>query len=201
VWALRAWLAGAALVAFAGCSLLPEPQVDTTRFFVLSTSAAGMPAAASGNRPVVHLRQVELASYIRGRPMIVRRGDNEIEFRDFARWGEPLEAGIARVLREELLAQGAARAVIIPGVRAAGPAATFDLSLRVLACEGLADGGVNFRAVWQLSFADAKSIAAARGDYRPTDLKWDGKNEASLAGQLSRAVAGLADDIAGGLKK
>jgi uncharacterized lipoprotein YmbA len=201
VLAAHLGLAGVFLLAFAGCSLLPEPQADATRFFVLSTSAAGTPVSASGNAPVVHVRSVELASYIRGRPLIVRRGDNEIEFRDFARWGEPLEAGIARVLREELLARGAARAVVIPGVRAAGPTATFDLSLRVLACEGESDGGVNFRVVWQLSFADAKSVVAARGDFRPSDLKWDGKNEASLAAQLSRAVAGLAAEIAAALEK
>ena len=99
--------------AMAGCSLWPEAQTDPTRFYVLSTGAAA-PTAQSG-APTVQLRSVELASYLRARPVIVRRGNNEIEFREFARWGEPLELGIGRVLREELLARGAASAVFTSG--------------------------------------------------------------------------------------
>ena len=49
--------------------------------------------------------------------MIVRRGKNEIEFREFAQWGEPLDLGIGRVLREELVARGAASAVQGAGMR------------------------------------------------------------------------------------
>ena len=31
-------------------------------------------------------------------------GENEVEFRDYRRWAEPLDAGVARVLRARLLA-------------------------------------------------------------------------------------------------
>ena len=86
------------LVALPGCSL-PKPQSDPTRFFVLSTEA--VQSAPPPKAPTLHLREVELASYLRTRPLIVRRGANEIEFREFALWGEPLEMGISRVLRED----------------------------------------------------------------------------------------------------
>ncbi len=194
--------AALALLLTAGCSLVPEAKPDPTRFYVLSTpTGAGAPAAAGA--PVVHLKSVELADYLRARPLIVRRGNNEIEFREFARWGEPLELGIGRVLREELLARGAASTVLATGMRREAGVADFQLTIRVLACEGAATGAVEFRAVWEITpgagNADGKPVA--RGDFRAAELRWDGKSGASLAAQLSQAVGGLAAEIAGGLKK
>jgi uncharacterized lipoprotein YmbA len=188
----------ASLLALAGCNILPEAQVDPTRFFVLSTPALAT-APPMGGGPAVHLQSVELASYIKAKPIIVRRGDNEIEFREYARWGEPLELGIARVLREELLARGAAGAVLATGLRAFNVDYQYDLSVRVLACEGTARGGVLFRAAWELTTTGVAPKVAAQGDFHATDLSWDGKNEAELAAQLSKAVSELSGEIATGL--
>lgn len=185
--------------------MLPEPQADPTRFYVLATPMGGSApvesATPASDLPVVHLRPVELASYLRGRPMILRRGDNEIEFREFARWGEPLELGIARVLREELAAGGAARVQFAAGSRRAQSASERTLTVRVLAAEGGAEGTVAFRAIWELSAKEATATAGARGDYRPADLRWDAKTDASLAAVLSEAVAGLAREISAAFKR
>ena len=190
-----------ATLLLAGCSIpIPQAEKDPTRFYVLSSAGSGATTAPAG-APVLQLRSVEVASYLNSRPMIVRRGNNEIEFREFARWGEPLDAGVARVLREELLVRGAVRAVITAGTRRDHPAPEFTLHLRVLACEGEVGGGVAFRAVWELTSAAANSPAVASGDFHARDLRWDGKSEASLASALSQAVAALAGDIAAGLKK
>lgn len=183
----------------AGCSLQTTPQSDPTRFYVLSTTATTVVADPTAKGPAVHLRPVELASYIKAKPMIVRRGDNEIEFREYARWGEPLELGIGRVLREELLARGAAGAVLSAGLRAFNVDYDYELTVRVLACEGTAGGGVLFRAAWELSTASATPKVAAHGDFRAENLKWDGKSEAALAAQLSKAVSDLSAEIAAGL--
>ena len=189
------------LLAFAGCSILPQAQTDPTRFYVLSTPAAAPAFEPGAKAPAIHLRPVELASYIKSKPLIVRRGDNEIEFREYARWGEPLELGIGRVLREELLARGAAGAVLAAGLRAFNVDYDYELTVHVLTCEGDIDGTVQFRAVWELSTTGVAPKVAARGDYRPTDLKWDVKNESSLVAQLSTAVAGLSGEIAAGLAR
>ncbi len=190
------------LVLLSGCSLLPEAKPDPTRYYVLSTSSGGGAVAAAG-APSVHLKPIEIANYLRARPFIVRRGTHEIEFREFARWGEPLELGIGRVLREELLARGAASAVSAAGPRRDTAAVDCQLTVRVLACEGAAAGAVEFRAIWELVSlaANGEGKPVARGDFRAADLRWDGKSEAVLAAQLSQAVAGLAAEIAGGLKK
>lgn len=183
----------------AGCSFLPEPQTDPTRFYVLAAPDNGGPPVA--NAPTVHLGPVELASYLRARPIIVRRGENEVEFREFARWGEALEIGIARVLREELLARGGASAVLQAGSRRSHAAHHYDLNVRVLAAEGDVSGAVLFRAVWELTPPGSKPGEMIRGEYRARDQRWDGKNEAVLAAELSKAVSALAAEIAAALPK
>jgi uncharacterized lipoprotein YmbA len=191
-------MAVAAGLLLGGCSLLPQAQVDPTRFFVLSATTEATVAPA-GKAPVVHLRPVELASYIKAKPIIVRRGNNEIEFREFARWGEPLELGIGRVLREDLVARGAAGAVLAAGLRAVDVEYDYTLVVRVLACEGGANGAVYFRAVWEIATTGVTPKVMARGEVQPADLRWDGKSEGALAAQLSSAVAILAEDVANGL--
>lgn len=184
-----------------GCSFLPQAQTDPTRFYVLSALGGTQLVPAAVKAPVVHLRPVELASYIKAKPIIVRRGDNEIEFREYARWGEPLELGIGRVLREDLVARGAAGAVFASGLRATDGDYDYALVVRVLACEGGSGGAVFFRAVWELSTVGIQPKVVARGEVQPGDLRWDGKSEAALAAQLSKAVAVLAEDIAAGMAR
>jgi uncharacterized lipoprotein YmbA len=183
---------------------MPQAQTDPTKFYVLSVSGTAQPASAgrSASAPAVRLRPVELASYLRGRPMVLRRGENEVQFLDFARWGEPLEQGISRVLREELLARGAASSVDAGGLRPSDAGdVKYAIGVRVLACEGNADGAVNFRAVWEIAGTAADAGPALQGEFHPTDLKWSPRNDATLAAALSRAVAGLAGEIAEALAK
>jgi uncharacterized lipoprotein YmbA len=184
---LRLPVLAAALLLSAGCTLLPEARPDPTRFYVLTSTSS--PAAGAGSALAVHLRPIEVAGYLRNRPMVVRRGASEIEFREHARWGEPLEQGIARVLAAELRARGVN---VVPA--AAGVAA---LTLRVHACEGGADGTVLFRATWEL----AGGAAPVAGEFSAQGLRWDGKSEGSLATQLSLAVATLAEEAATGVSR
>lgn len=199
-WVGGIWI-GLAGLLLGGCSLLPQAQTDPTRFYVLSALGGAPVVPAAARAPVVHLRPVELASYIKAKPIIVRRGDNEIEFREYARWGEPLELGVGRVLREDLVARGAAGAVFASGLRATDGDYDYALVVRVLACEGGSNGAVFFRAVWELSTVGIQPKVVARGEVQPGDLRWDGKSEAALAAQLSKAVAVLAEDVAAGLSR
>lgn len=178
---------GGLAVALAGCSILPEPKADPTRFYLLSTAAT--PASPAAPVVGVQFRPVEAAGYLRNPPIVVRRGEHEVEFRDLARWGEPLEQGIARVLREELRARGVSAAG--DGAREETPPT---LGVRVLACEGTAAGAVEFRAAWELVGTGAGG-KIRRGEFRATGLRWDPRNESTLAARLSEAVAGLAEEI------
>lgn len=172
--------------AGAGCTLVPEARPDPSRHYVLA-AAAGPVAPA---RATLLLRPVEIPAYLRQPALVVRRGEHEVALREAARWGEPLEQGLARVLGENLRRLGLEPAAAA-GARAGDLPA---LSVRVLACEGTAAGGIAFRAVWEI-----RAPGAARpvgGAHVADGLRWNGRTEESLAAGLSEAVAGLAAEIA-----
>ena len=194
---LLGFAGGGALLISAGCNLLPEAKTDPTRFYLLRSTASGPVAAATAGGAAVRLRPIELADYLRTRALIVRHDNNEVDFRDFARWGEALGPGITRVLREELFARGAP--VATGGMKTGPSEQKIELRIRILACEGLAEGGVRFHANWELLAIGG--VAARRGDFRPTTLHWDGENETTLAAALSEAIAGLAAEIAPAIAK
>lgn len=189
------WLAAGLLgwlgLTLAGCSLLPEAKPDPTRFYVLTSTAER--AAPTADRGTWQLRPIEVASYLRNPPLVVRRGANEVEFREYARWGEPLEQGVARVLREEMHGRGIHLGA---GGTRYNNAELPLLTVRVLACEGTAAGAVEFRAAWELTKGISPVVRMAGGEFRAEGLRWSGKSEAELAAGLSTAVAQLAEAIA-----
>lgn len=187
-------LAGA--LALGGCSIVPEPKADPTRHYVLATYAGdGERAAAAAipaGKPVIGLRTVELPAYLLARKSIaVRQGRNEIVYHEYARWAEPLEDGIQRIVSERLLSSGAISGIaLLPG-RAAR---SYDLIIRVLECEG-AGSSVHFVAEYELSAPGGAIIGGTRKFVAPA-VAWDGKDFAALAKALGDAVTALAADIA-----
>jgi uncharacterized lipoprotein YmbA len=190
-------LLAAMLVLVAGCNVVPPPQADPTRFYVLASPSPATPGAGVKLKRI-NLRPVEVASYLRSRPIVVRRGDNEVQFRDYARWGEPLEQGVGRVLRDALLASGAAGSVSVASSRVGRVVGEPDLVVNVQACEGGADGSVRFEAAWEL-LSGADSSVLARGNFKADGLKWDGRQEAAIAAAVSQGVVALASEITAAL--
>ena len=194
------------LLALAGCSL-PEAKPDPTRLFLLAgatSTGAGPVVAPPAAKPALGMRPVTLAAYLRAPSLVAISGGAEVRPVGDARWAEPLGDGVARVVRETLLAQGAVRSVVVfPAPHDAVP--ELELSLRVDACEGVvhADGSAvaRFVAEWsvQSTTADAKVLFASR--YAPAPSSWDGRDPAALAQALGAATAGLADEIAAALTK
>ena len=196
-WALMA-------VTLAGCQLLPPATADATRFFVLSGSAAINPVPEkSGGRLQIGLRPVTLPAYLRAtKSMVVRDGANEIRYQDFSRWAEPLEAGVNRILEERLLAAPEVRGVDVHPLRG-DVARDYEVSVRILQCEGVAGGGgaARFSASYEIVAADGSSRIVASGTFTAPEAAWDGKDFAALAKLLSDGVSGLGDSIAAGLPK
>jgi uncharacterized lipoprotein YmbA len=185
------------------CNLpLPNAKSDQTRYYLLA-SAEIRPetdAAAALKRWVVGLRAVDVAAYLRTKSFAVRSQANEIAFLDFARWGEPLDQGIARVLAENLRSLKNVARVSLQPFRA-DDQLDFEVVVSVTACEGTADGDVRFAATWRIPVPGGSAAAAAEGSYAATGLRWDGHNCGQLAARLSEALAGLGRDIAAALPK
>src|SRR5271156_182930 len=92
----------------AGCTVVPPAQDDPTRYYVLADSApAAAQAGPSQGGARIGIRAVQLEGYLRRREMVVRTGSNEVEFRDYRRWAEPLDTAIARIMQARLQASPA----------------------------------------------------------------------------------------------
>lgn len=187
------FLAGAALAALlAGCNVLPEARPENARYYVLEAkSATATPSAAtpSAGAVTLGLRPIEIATYLRGKAIATRVAENEVRYAHDAFWAEPLDAGIARVLRENL----AARATVLPYPFPAQLPRDYDLTVRVLNAEG-GPNGVRFVAVIELLRVGDKPELVARREFTAPAAAW-GSDYDRLARGLSDAVAALADEV------
>lgn len=196
----RVWLAAGWIFLAAGCNLIPPPQADPTHYYVLTGPAL---SEDGGQRPGgklrLGLRTVEMSPYLRKGTMIVRRGSNEIVYNEYARWGEPLEAGIARALRAHLMAVPSVTRVYAqpyPGDQERD----FDVAVNVVRCEGALDaaghGTVKFAAVLEVTGVKTPGLVVARKMFVAPDAVWDGADYGALASALSEAVAALSREVA-----
>lgn len=195
-------LAGAcALLLLAACSL-PEAQPDLTRFYVLTAAGATGDVRAGENATAekrrVWLKTINVPEFLRGKIMQVRLSANEVKFIDTARWAEPLESGLGRVLRENLGAAGS-------GIEVAGrsvDAHEFDVVVHLRSCEGVMPGGVaRLAARVQVYAAGLEARQVAEEEMVEEVEGWNGKDYGDLAAKLSEAAARMSARIAALLRE
>lgn len=197
-WSLAALATGVAF-ALGGCGL-PSAQPDPTRFYMLTDAtavhaaeASAAPAPAPAKRWRLGLRPVQLPDFLHGRAMFVHLSGNEVRFMDDARWAEPLDAAVARVLRESLESRPEI-ARVAASVALANEPSDADVLVRVIRCEGDAITHVaRFVATVELYPSNAGGERRAQQTFSTEIPGWDGKDYDQLAEKLSEAVAQLAD--------
>lgn len=190
-----------ALLALGGCSLgrgAPAPQ-----HFVLGGEAAEEGAPAP--RPelggmAVGVRRLQLASYLGSPFIVVRRGNQQITFSEFNRWGEPLDAGISRAVAGYLAAGAPFESVNV----APWPARTehdYLIELNVLRFEGVAPadplataGEVHILTEWQiLRPDDAVVVARGTSDFRRAG--WEVGDHGALVALLNTGLRELSAEL------
>ncbi|HEX2852928.1 MAG TPA: PqiC family protein [Opitutaceae bacterium] len=191
-----------ALLALAGCNVIPPVQPDVTRYYVLSgPTIAPTPNQSTEGALQLGLRPVELAPYLRRGSLVVRAGDNEVAFANDQRWAEPLEKEIGNALRQRLVAAPTVMRVFVPPFPFE-PARDFDVGVQVLHCEGAREGGrlvARFAAIIEISTAGADAKVVTRKTFVAPEAAWDGKDFARLASLLSDAVAALSQEVVSSL--
>ena len=200
-------VAALVLAVLAGCNL-PTAQPDPTRFYLLSApgaAPASAPATEGARAATLGLCRIELPAYLRSPAVVLRPGGTEVVRVRDARWAESLEQGIARLLRETLLAQAGVRAVVAyPAPQAVLP--QYEITVRVLACEGVVgpEGRrARFAAAWEIRATEAGAGAApvAAGTFESAPADWTEGDYAALTARLGDAVASLGRELAAALPK
>lgn len=189
-------LAAGLLLLLAGCNLIPPPQADPTHYYVLSGPSLTEAPAATGKLRL-GLRPLEVAPYLRKGSIVVRLGGNELLYKDEARWAEPLEAGITRALRAQLLTQPGVARVYTPPYPI-DQDRDYDLAVNILRCEGATDAAgrstVKFAAMLEITSVKDPGLVVARRIFTAPDAPWDGHNYGALAESLSAAIAALSHE-------
>ncbi len=176
---------GCSLVVAAGCA-----RTAASRLYIVEPVAEQAEQSAAVGSPLVCVGPVDVAGYL-DRPMLVSRGSGgRLILAEFDRWGEPLRAGIVRVLAANLerLLPGA---VVVTYPCPTGASSDYRVGLRVQRFERTADGVARLSAHWTVT--DGRTaLRVQSADYR----RAAGADHASLVAahnqnlaELSRAVA------------
>jgi uncharacterized protein len=193
----------AALLGLAGCSLLPAPQSDPTRYYVLTGGTLGeaRPVKTAGAL-VLGLKRIEIVPYLNGKDMVVREHGNEIAYQSFSRWAEPLNVSINRTLIGRLASAETVARVYTQGFPF-DVERDYDVAVRVLRCEGEhTDSGnyvASFSAVLEVAEAKAGGAVVLRKVFTSPATEWNGKDFGKLASALSDAVGALAAEVVAAL--
>jgi uncharacterized lipoprotein YmbA len=189
----------AVLGLLSACNIGAPAQDDPTRYYLLSDSAAlSTTPSASPTGARIGLHAIVIEGYLKKREMVVRTGDNEVDFKDYRRWAEPLEAAVSRILRASIVAA--------PGVAnvASEPFPIdqdrdYDVAVEVRHCEGLVGPGgasASFAATFEIWTAGNTPRLVARKTFVAPAAAWDGSNYDRLASLLSADISALGQEIA-----
>ncbi|MCF7689636.1 MAG: PqiC family protein [Cephaloticoccus sp.] len=188
------------VLALAGCSVIPEPQADLTRYYVLNGPAVAVDQTHEGALQV-GLRAVQLAPYLDKGTVVMRTGPNELIYNDYARWAEPLGAAITRVVQSRLLASPRVNRVLNFPFPFDQPR-DYDVSLNILRCGGVRTDdqtAVEFSVLVEISRPGEKSAVISRQVFTADAQNWDGRDYGELVQRLSADVARLGDAVVAAL--
>ncbi|GAB1489798.1 hypothetical protein MASR2M8_22520 [Opitutaceae bacterium] len=189
-------LLGIAAIGLAGCQIIPDAAPDPTRFYVLTGPSLQQVSTAQPGPLSLGLKAVNLAPYLRGRSMLVRAGEHEITYNDYARWAEPLDQGISRILQGQLLGSpsvGRVHAHPFPFDQTRD----FDVAVSIVRCEGVREAGTSvarFAALIEVTRVNDGSMVK-RQVFTAPDVPWNGQDYAALAAALSSSVERLASEV------
>jgi uncharacterized lipoprotein YmbA len=191
------------LAALAGCDVVPPAQDDATRYFVLSDPAISVRAEAQPHGQLrIGIKSVVLDGYLKHREMIVRTGENEVAFKDYRRWAEPLETAISRIV-QTTLASSPTVAEVDSTPFPIEEKRDFDVSIRVLRCEGAESSSgkytASLSAMIEISTTGDDAHVVGRRLFVAPPQAWDGTNYQQLASLLSTDAAALGRDILSGI--
>lgn len=191
-------LCGLALSTIGCVSLKRTPGA---RFFVLRSMVEPASTAASAVEALVGVAPVALPGSLDRAQVVAWKAPGELRIDEFLRWAEPLDAGITRVLSENL-------AVLLPRVRVVRypwPASA-ELRCRVRVELGLfgpqPDGEVRLEGRWALLPQRderpyvLRSVSLRRG---PLEAAPTGPDASLVVEAMSGLVADLSREIAGAI--
>ncbi|TDN57828.1 PqiC family protein [Paraburkholderia sp. BL10I2N1] len=182
------------LVVLSGVLLGACGSSPTASFYTLKSDAALAPMVSTA--PAKPVQVVISAVTIPGvvdRPQIVTLvGDNQVALDEFARWGEPLKANIARAIAGDLARLlGSDRVSVFDA--GMDPANTWRVRVDVMRFDATPGEAVTIEALWAL-VAPGKSVPVVGRSLVRQQM--DGHGNDALVSAADRALGAVSHDIA-----
>ena len=188
----KSLLCAVLLLAVNSCSFL-KPVNTEEHNYLLTARPSPEPSAAEVRPPcIVRVLPVELPEYLQTSDMVIRTGTNEVIFTKFHQWAEPLDAGIRRVLAQNLRGFRGIQEVLTDEPSPANPR-LYIISVHILACEGSDTndrGSILLSATWEISPGGTEATLA-HGVFHSPPASWHPGDYTAMVSQLSNAVADL----------
>jgi uncharacterized protein len=182
-----------------GCSVL-SPQEDTSRYFVLvpvADSTAGTPNGGGTAQTKIGLRPIEVPGYLDRPEVITRLSATEFAVSSTDRWGEPLDASVARVLAQDL-SENLTNSEVVPFPWSKKAQLDYTVSVQFSRLEKTADGKAVVQATWMIrSGLDNKLVQKAT----TTVERSAGSDQRSASEALSKGIDQVSRDIAAALER
>ena len=181
-----------------GCALFRPVQAEEHYYLLTAESSSHVARQGNGGACVVRLLPVEVPDYLQTKDMAVRIGTNQIVFTVYHQWAEPLEAGIRRVIADNLRVSPQIREVLTdePSPR---HEPVCEISAHILSCEGNyinGKGFITFGATWEISQSGPQAATLAQGVYHAPPTTWHAGDYGELPGQTSAALDGFSQFLA-----
>jgi hypothetical protein len=192
--ATAALVLSALLIGVAGCG-----GSAPSRYYVLTPApdaAADPRGAGAAGSPAIGVGPVRLPGLLDRSQIVTRRGGDQIDRAEFDRWAEPLGDTVPRVLAQNLASLlKTDRVAIFPWNAALS--VQYQVVVEVMRFDGAVGGDVVLDARWHILAADGKELAVNRSLHtQPTG----GAGYPALVTAMSRALAALSREIAGGVQ-
>jgi uncharacterized protein len=191
----------AVVVGLAGCvSLKRTPEA---RFFVLRSLVEPPEAPLASTRPgsVVGLLPVRVPGHLERPQLVTWAGPGELRIDEYLRWAEPIDAGVARTLAENLDALLPAHPVIrSPWAAAVTPFCRVRVDLRVFGPQENGEVRLDGRWVILPGKGDRPLVYRSMGQRRPLPAVASGGDPAAGVEAMSALLADLAKEIAAAIE-
>ena len=193
-------------LGLSGCISIPNSP--TPRFYTLTPIdessvgtdlvSARMPVVISNRLKamIIGIGPVKIPEYLNRPQMVTMTPEKMLQFAQFNRWGESLDLGLARLIREDLTS-------ILPGTKLTlypwNPLITvkYQVAVEVIQLDSELAKDMHFVVQWTvIDVQNSKTVMIKRSEFR---LPIVSHNYVGLAQTLSTACSSLSDQIADAL--
>jgi uncharacterized lipoprotein YmbA len=190
------WIIICLTLCLSGCISLPNsPLSPSPRFYMLSAINQPEVSKKINITPgvIIGVGPVKIPEYLDRLQIVTKEKQGNLKIDEFNRWGESLDLGLARLIREDLTVKlPRANLILYPWDPSMG--IKYQVVAEIVQLDSKLDGDMHFVVQWMIiDVNNSKTVIIKRSEFRRPILP---QTYSGLAKTLSTASAALSSQIA-----